>query len=869
MSSLSSLLILAALAAPASEDRHVDAVEIFACDFGADWDVNYDDWPDLWTRRRSPTWPHYVNIGLADDQHAVAGRCLTVDLNGAGASISSPAITVSDKFSYVIEARIKASGLKHGQTHVRVDFLNEDHEVLESARGEIYQSTKGWKNIHFGPVNISHSAVELATITLQVDRGEHVDLEGQVSLDDVWLARLPRMEVHSNSPFNVYTDPNDVEVTCELSGILEKDPEIHFELLDASSHSLDDNTVQLEGRLITERVSIVKSTKTRHKGYAGSTRWKPPIKDFGFYRVQVSMQTAQGTLKKQTISIAVVPPIKSNSQGEFGWSLAGDDIPLDFDQLEELLPRVAIHWIKLPVWYGNSEPERGERLVVFTERLAAKDIKVVGVIDKPPIDLEISKRIGDDATIADLLSAEEPSAWLPSLDEVLTRLSLRVRWWQLGTDHDTSFSDFHDLEQEIGTLRGQLFRFGQEVNLGIGWPWNVQSPIHQEATWDFEQLSATPALTGAEIATYLQAPKRAGVVRWALIEPLDIRHYALETRTQDLVQQMLACKINGADGIFISQPFDDNRGIMSDAGAPGELLLPWRTTASLLSGAKYLGTLRLPEGSENRIFEKPSGEVFMVIWNNQAIEETLYLGDDIRVIDVWGRAEIPAQKEHRQIISVGSAPKFVLGLNRFVAKWRMNMQFIDKNIPSVFGKEHLNQIALTNSFRHGAGGSVTIVSPNNWQILPSSIDFKLSALEQSRRPFQVVLPFNASSGIALMRADFEVIVDKLYKFSVYRELVVGDEFIELELNTRLDEKGSLIIEQRMINNADNLVDFKCLLYAPDRRRQRMQVFRLGNSYDTKTYTYQNGLDLIGKELWLRAEELGGDRVLNHRIIVAQ
>lgn len=296
MSSLSSLLILAALAAPASENRHVDAVEIFACDFGADWDVNYDDWPDLWTRRRSPTWPHYVNIGLADDQHAVAGRCLTVDLNGAGASISSPAITVSDKFSYVIEARIKASGLKHGQTHVRVDFLNEDHEVLESARGEIYQSTKGWKNIHFGPVNISHSAVELATITLQVDRGAHVDLEGQVSLDDVWLARLPRMEVHSNSPFNVYTDPNDVEVTCELSGILEKDPEIHFELLDASSHSLDDNTVQLEGRLITERVSIVKSTKTRHKGYAGSTRWKPPIKDFGFYRVQVSMQTAQGTL---------------------------------------------------------------------------------------------------------------------------------------------------------------------------------------------------------------------------------------------------------------------------------------------------------------------------------------------------------------------------------------------------------------------------------------------------------------------------------------------------------------------------------------------------------------------------------------------
>ena len=120
-----------------------------------------------------------------------------------------------------------------------------------------------------------------------------------------------------------------------------------------------------------------------------------------------------------------------------------------------------------------------------------------------------------------------------------------------------------------------------------------------------------------------------------------------------------------------------------------------------------------------------------------------------------------------------------------------------------------------------------------------------------------------------MRADFEILVDKVYKFSVYRELVVGDEHIGIELHTRLNENGSLIVEQRMINHSEKLVDFKCLLYALERRRQRMQVFGLGNSYDTKTYTYQNGHDLIGTELLLRAEELGGDRVINHRIIVEQ
>ena len=876
MSCFSSLLILATLASPASEDRHVDAVEIFACDFvknDRNWDLNYDLWPDLWSRRRSPEWPHYVKIQIEDDSEAVAGRCMTVHVNGAGASVSSPPISVSDKFSYVLEARIKASGLKHSQTHVRVDFCDVNLNVLQSASSEVFKDTNGWVKIHFDPVNITNPNVEIATITLQVDRGEHVDLKGKVSLDDVWFARLPRMTVHSNSPFNVYTDKNDVLVTCELSGILEKDPDIHFELLDASSHSLKDNTVQLDGHLITERISkasaIINSTKNRHRGYAGKTQWKPPISDYGFYRVQVSMQTARGTLKEQTIPIAVVPPIETSSHGEFGWSLTSDHIPLSYDQLERLLPRVAIHWIKLPVWYGNSEPERGEQLVLFTERLAAKDIEVVGIIDKPPKDLELSQRIEDDATIADLLSAEEPSAWLPSLDEVLTRLSLRVRWWQLGNDHDTSFSDFHDLEQEIGNLRSQLFRFGQEVNLGIGWPWNEYSPMDLEATWDFEQRSATPALNEDEIATYLQSPKRVDVARWTLVEPLDRRYYDLETRTQDLVQQMLACKINGADGIFISQPFDDNRGIMSDTGAPGELLLPWRTTASLLSGAKYLGTIRLPKGSNNRIFEKLNGEIFMVLWNNQEKDEILYLGDNIQMVDAWGRAEVPKQKEHRQIIPVGSAPKFVTGLNQFVAKWRMNMQFTERNIPSAFGTEHENHVLLSNPFSQSVGGSVNIVSPNKWHITPDRIDFKLSAFEQSNRLFQVVLPFGTSSGNALLRADFEILVDKVYKFSVYRELVVGDEHIGIELHTRLNENGSLIVEQRMINHSEKLVDFKCLLYALERRRQRMQVFGLGNSYDTKTYTYQNGHDLIGTELLLRAEELGGDRVLNHRIIVEQ
>ena len=869
MSYASLLLILSVLATPASESRHVDAVEIFSYDFGPQWDVNYDLWPDKWRRQLGPDWPHYVQVQLEEDKDATVGRCLAVRLNGGGAMLTSPAVSVSDKFSYVVDARLKAIQLKHSRAQLRLDFCDEQRNVLESATSEWFSNTKGWVTVRIGPVSINQTEVRLAQITLLVDKGERVDLDGVVSLDDIWLARLPRMAVRTNSPFNVYTNPQDVTVTCDLSGILEQDPDIRFELLDASSHRLKDDTVQLDGRVIAERLSKasdIDSSIERPRGYAGSSQWRPPIKEYGFYRVRVSMQTARGTLKDHVISIAVVPPLDQTNRGEFGWSLAGDDIPLSFENLQNLLPRVAVSWVKLPVWYGEAEPERGDELVQFTERLAAKDIEVVGVLDHPPKDLDFGRRIAADVTIADLLSGEDPEIWLPSLDSVLTRLSLRVRWWQLGIDSDTSYSDFRNLEQEIEKLRGQMFRFGQDVSLGLGWPWTKNSPVTKSATWEFQQLSATPSFTGKEIATYLQLPKRKGLTRWVLVDPLDREHYDLETRTRDLVEQMLAAKIHGAEGIFVNQPFDDNRGIMSDAGTPGELLLPWRTTAALLSGAQYMGSIRVPGHSENRVFETKTGEVLMVIWNREPTQEVIYLGENVRVVDVWGRAKTPEEDGNRQIIEVANLPQFLLGLDPHVARWRMSTRIAEPNIPSVFGSSHANRIEITNPFEQGAGGIIQLVGPEGWQILPNRVDFKLSAGEKAPRPFHIVLPFNAVNGTATIRADFDFAADRQYKFSVYREVTVGDKDIDLELHTRFEDDGTLVVEQRMINYADTPVDFKCLLYAPGRRRQRMQVFRLSNSADIKVYKYSNGQDLIGGELWLRAEEQGGNRVFNYRVI---
>ena len=98
---------------------------------------------------------------------------------------------------------------------------------------------------------------------------------------------------------------------------------------------------------------------------------------------------------------------------------------------------------------------------------------------------------------------------------------------------------------------------------------------------------------------------------------------------------------------------------------------------------------------------------------------------------------------------------------------------------------------------------------------------------------------------------------------------MGRGDVVIEVQTRLDENGNLEVTQNLINRMERFISFDCLLFAPNRRRQRIQVIDLGQGRNSQTYYLPNGKDLIGKTLWLRAEEINGPRVLNYHVTVGQ
>jgi hypothetical protein len=421
--------------------------------------------------------------------------------------------------------------------------------------------------------------------------------------------------------------------------------------------------------------------------------------------------------------------------------------------------------------------------------------------------------------------------------------------------------------------------------------------------------------TESQFAELLARPRENSALRWVIVEPphrfegdessvialftgWDARPLAAAienmrqcARASEFVRRLVSCKVHGADAIFVRDPFNDENGLMQANGMPAELLLPWRTTAVMLGGAEYIGQMQLPSGSINYVFRRMDGEVVMVVWNSKPGEEALFLGEDVRQFDIFGRSTKPPQQDHEQTIRVGPTPSFVLGLHEGITRWRMAVSFEKTQVPSIFAKPHANSLSFQNFYPQGVGGSFKIVVVNErhgdhevteeqagtestgftlerWTIEPPRASFQLAAGQEMHFPFEIELR-NALFGRQPVRIDFTVEADQQYQFSVYRQMEVGTEDLTLEVNSHLDKDGTLVVEQLMTNSAAQLADFKCFLRAKGHRRQRMQVYRLGKEIDRKVYRFPDGVDLIGKELLLEIEELNGPRELRHRFVATE
>lgn len=847
-------LILAAAPAPTNDQYAEAAPELFRCDFGDSWDRNYDSWPDGWTRAVGPKYPNYVKVRLVNDSADAANRCLQIELDGGGAIAYSPALPINPHESLELTGKLKTVGLHWNRARLSVTLLNAAQKPLATFDSPPWHDDGPWSDHRVGPFAPPPDA-RYAVVGLHLEPTGAGDLSGTAYFDDLRFERLVRIDVQADQRQHLYLTGQPIHVQYRVCGFGNASPRLFVELLDADHQQLAEQELALTAPEAERPAGVL------------SAEWTAPIERPGFYRIRSKLTQTNRPVHERQLTVVVYEPRASTGKSEFGWSFPDGEGEFPLNELPHVVAIAGNGWLKFPVWMPARDEARVQSLTELVDRCGAQNLHIVGLLNHPPED--VVKALGGSGPLtAAGLFTSDPKHWYPAIENVLSRLGLRIRWWQLGDDDDTSFIGYGDLQDRILAIKRELDRIGQDVYVGFAWNWIEAPPPTDQMPWRFVTYSGNPPLAADELGDYLGALQQRSDRRWVSIAPLSEAQYDSTTRVADLLRQMIAAKANGASAIFAANALDPKHGLLLRDGTPGELFLPWRTAALELGGAAYIGRVDLPGGSRNELFSR-EGEAVMAVWNSQPTEERLYLGEKIRQFDAWERELPVAHGEHEQVIQVGPIPTFVTGVNEAVARWRSTFSFENARLPSVFGQPHRNACHMQNHFALSVSGRVQLVAPPGWSVQPSRFDFKLGPGETLSQPLEIMLPFDATSASQDVQAEIEVMADRRYRFHVLRRVEVGLGDLVLEAQTRLNEFGELEVEQRIINNTDKELSFRCSLFAPGRRRTSVDLERISQGQDTRTFVLPDGKSLIGQQLWIRAEELDGDRVLNHRFEASQ
>jgi len=855
---------------PAKYDPFTGAAEVRRFSFESEDDRDFDRAPDDWTRRKGPSFPNYISTGIDRNTGKNGPQSLRFDVNGGPAIVYSPLIRIDALHSYVFQGYMRTQRLKHDVAFVSVSFLNHKRQRVQRFLNRPVTGThKDWVRVRIGPL-APRKDVRFVVIGCHLAEGKKLDIGGTIWFDDLWLGMLPQLSLVSNFHTHFVQPLAKIRITSEVSGLDSGHTyQLNIRTVDSTDQVIGATTRPLAADLVPKDANIRVDDLSKKQHVV----WELPSQKYGFYRVFSTLERDGDVILEKQTTFAVMDLVERKDRGEFGWSVSEVNSALSGHELADVAAQAGINWIKIPLWESvySEDQQLPARISELFELLTHRHITTVGLLNKPPE--EMRRKFARDWSGISEIFTMSPAFWAPSLDPVIARYSSNVRHWQLGGDRDYSFVGMRALPETIQAVKREFDRIGRDPRIGVNWDWNTPLPSRSKLPHSFIGLNRRKTEEDTSIIEKLRKSDASRMPRWVLLEPLARSKHSLEDRGADLVWRMVDAKIGGAEAIFASDVFDPEHGILNENGSPTPLFLPWRTTALALQGAEYLGSIRLPGGSLNSIFAHEN-EVVLVVWSPEPIEERIYLREGVVTIDVWGRQQVvPIESgTKRQILNVGPVPKIFRGCSEPVARWRMAVHYEAGRAKSTT-EGHTETIMGANYFRQGVNGTATLHLPRGeWQAEPKAWkSLSIGPKEQFKLPTLIKLPPNTTLGNFSTWIEFDIVADRPYKFRVYRDYQVGIGDVAVYVTDRRLADGRLELEQVITNDTSPLetLNFSCSLFVPGRRRQKQLVTKLGRGEDRKLYYVRDGLALRGQELWLRAEQIDGNRVLNFKWTVGK
>lgn len=888
---------------------------------------NEGDLPMYWYRRRGDDFPRYA-AGAWDRTFGYRSNesfRLSLDGGNLGYYYKPSTVLIAPGQDVRVEAMVHTRKLNHARALLKVYFTDARRQVIAGSERRSRLLGGAGENDQWHRVAVlvpgkfaSARYVNVEVFLLQpslwhpMDPAEsdephlidYIDVHGDAWFDDITIYRLPRVTLTTGEPGQLLPAGADAKVAVTVEGFANQPLEAVLAVQDSA------------GRLIGHQVFGSRGDDKTNQRVFQWTGGKLPA---GIYFAELHL-FAGGARKAGLPALLVrnltfaqlAPSVRTTGRRNDGFGLIVPAPPGAMDEVSarqladeqvDLLGRLPVSLVKLPLWRGQAELGDIEESDPWSDqlirRLARRRMGLVATFGQIPRQLENGSaaqgnaRYGLRMTLLDVF-ASDPATWRPYVAALLARYSEQIRYWQIGAEDSVAFAMDPRFVSTMAAVRGEFRTLVTAPTFVVTWP-AMYSWRHGHGAATTGTAQRFPAET-ANIYLSSRIPPEStdaylrefmdmtGSRPWATVQPLDPAGYDRWPRLADLAWRLVRTSTALAEpvapaptdgpaasgSLFLPAPWTVRELSGHELVEPTEELLIFRTAGELLGGARYGGQMELADGIIAHIFDRGNGDGVLAVRNvggDPTAGVQLFLGDKPQRVDLWGNRQPLDVTGDKQHLTAGKLPFYVDGIDPRVARLRASFKLTPDFVPSSYEK-HSRKVTFINTFDMPISGRLTLHFPRNWEVHPKVIPFSVGAGEAFSREVEIRFPYNAEAGTKQLIGDFQIDADRTYRIQVASRFEFGLGDVSVRTLTQWLPDEQLLVTMHVTNRSDTRLDMFCFVVAPGRPRQeRVIAGLLPGASVVKSFRIPAAGPLVGQSLRVGLREVKGSRIVNYAVPV--